>query len=826
MASSNIARLGVVLGLDTAEFTASIDKAINENKKLGQAIKRDTNAAAGEIISLKNATDDYGKTLTKVQLVEREIAQGRYRMATDDVKAQLMRQAAAYDAVAASAHKAAGGLTAWQKQGLMYQTTDFFTQIASGQSVMIAAIQQGGQLKDQMGGLGNMFRVLGPMILSPKGALVAFVAALIGGAAAAYSGRKEFDEFNNSIQLTGRYANFTYDEFKKMADGISTVSRGTIGGAKDILNSMVGSGQFTNKAFDSVSAAIQKFSDVSGLSAKDAAAKLIPSLDGTASSAKRLNDQYNFLTLAQYKHIEALDKQGKNQDAIILTADLLKQSLTDTTRELGNIDQLLDWGAKKWSTWWAAAKGWGVPETTQDQLKNIQNQIKNLGERPVAVAPGMIKNDMMGKQWDDELSFLKAKELSLKEIIKLDERSKADKLAGEKDKIKKYAAAGGVDTAAALNKQIEEAELETRKTYALMGSYAERDITIESESNIEKIRLDYKYKMMGKEKEFSGLLGKLRDADIAKEMASRASKLQDFHDKELAAIFTVRDAEAKAYEKWKQEDEERKLKVAMDHGDMFRNAKEAANLKRDELQFEKEMIGSSEKEIALKKLDLQLAKDLKMIEDSAIYTDEINLQNMRAMAEMKRIDAIQNIELADQIQRTKEVNEIVWNNMSNALENFVRNGKLSFKDLAGSIIKDLMLIELKANAMNLWKMVGGASGIMSSLFGGGVTPSGVSAGGSFRPSMGYANGGDPPVGVASMVGERGPELFVPRTAGTIIPNHALAGGMGGTTVNYNGPFIQSMSAIDTQSGIAFLAKNKQAVFASYQSANRSIPMSR
>jgi hypothetical protein len=34
MASQNIARLGVVLGLDTAEFTASIDKAISENAKL------------------------------------------------------------------------------------------------------------------------------------------------------------------------------------------------------------------------------------------------------------------------------------------------------------------------------------------------------------------------------------------------------------------------------------------------------------------------------------------------------------------------------------------------------------------------------------------------------------------------------------------------------------------------------------------------------------------------------------------------------------------------------------------------------------------------
>lgn len=40
----------------------------------------------------------------------------------------------------------------------------------------------------------------------------------------------------------------------------------------------------------------------------------------------------------------------------------------------------------------------------------------------------------------------------------------------------------------------------------------------------------------------------------------------------------------------------------------------------------------------------------------------------------------------------------------------------------------------------------------------------------------FANGGDPPVGRVSIVGERGPELFVPKQAGTIIPNGALGGG--------------------------------------------------
>jgi hypothetical protein len=78
-----------------------------------------------------------------------------------------------------------------------------------------------------------------------------------------------------------------------------------------------------------------------------------------------------------------------------------------------------------------------------------------------------------------------------------------------------------------------------------------------------------------------------------------------------------------------------------------------------------------------------------------------------------------------------------------------------------------------------------------------------------------------------MVGERGPELFVPQTSGTIIPNHQLGSAMGnGPSIVYNGPYIANMSAIDTQSSLQFLAKNKQGVWAANQSAQRSLPQSR
>jgi phage-related minor tail protein len=147
----------------------------------------------------------------------------------------------------------------------------------------------------------------------------------------------------------------------------------------------------------------------------------------------------------------------------------------------------------------------------------------------------------------------------------------------------------------------------------------------------------------------------------------------------------------------------------------------------------------------------------------------------------------------------------VVGNMNSAIDNFVRTGKFSFKDLAKSIIQDLIAIQLKAQAAFLFQRAMSSFGFTMKAGGGAVSQN-----------------------IPYLVGENGPELFVPQTGGAIIPNERMsgAGGIGGQTINYNGPYIQNMSAIDTQTATQFLAKNKMAVWSANQSATRSLPQSR
>jgi lambda family phage tail tape measure protein len=167
------------------------------------------------------------------------------------------------------------------------------------------------------------------------------------------------------------------------------------------------------------------------------------------------------------------------------------------------------------------------------------------------------------------------------------------------------------------------------------------------------------------------------------------------------------------------------------------------------------------------------------------------------------------------------------NTIGSAIDQFAANGSLSFGKFALSVIGDITKMIAKFYAMQLAMM---AIGFITGAMGGGGK--GGSLKGSFMPSgmTGFgaaATGGE--IGGPTLVGENGPELFIPSGRGNVIPNNKLSDALNPSvqpSVVYNGPYIENMSAIDTQSAAQFLAKNKMGVWSANQSANRSIPVNR
>jgi hypothetical protein len=146
---------------------------------------------------------------------------------------------------------------------------------------------------------------------------------------------------------------------------------------------------------------------------------------------------------------------------------------------------------------------------------------------------------------------------------------------------------------------------------------------------------------------------------------------------------------------------------------------------------------------------------------SAVYREQLTALNEQQAA-MRQFD---------------EVGSTVANGLTQAFSKFTQTGKFDFKEMISSMLADLARLTFQRSVID--NLFGGGSGgsggggsifstLLSSVLGGsgGSAPAAPAFGG-FR-----ADGGPVEAGKAYVVGERGPELFLPGKSGAISPNEA------------------------------------------------------
>ena len=173
----------------------------------------------------------------------------------------------------------------------------------------------------------------------------------------------------------------------------------------------------------------------------------------------------------------------------------------------------------------------------------------------------------------------------------------------------------------------------------------------------------------------------------------------------------------------------------------------------------------------------QLAYDIATAEQTANQT---RLQGITAYLEKQ-------YELNTAIQQQKALAESVSGTLGQGMTS-VFDLLIQGSDNWGKSLQQIaskVLVDIANQLIRIYVIEQAVSAIKSFLspslpFGGG---SGQIGGvGTLGPNYGikqFANGGVPPVGRPSLVGERGPELFMPGIRGTVIPN----GGFGGSSTN-------------------------------------------
>jgi hypothetical protein len=185
------------------------------------------------------------------------------------------------------------------------------------------------------------------------------------------------------------------------------------------------------------------------------------------------------------------------------------------------------------------------------------------------------------------------------------------------------------------------------------------------------------------------------------------------------------------------------------------------------LEIEKLRLTTSSEKLNIMKEEFELenlTNELKIAqaENEKVSTDKLTTKISKLTAQ---------VDLQKQVVANAKALEDPFRKLSNIISIDIGNG------IKGLIRGTSTLGDLLSNVLNKLSDAFLNLAIFGNFGGGSVT-------GGLLGAIGFANGGRPPVGRPSVVGERGPELFVPDRAGTIVPNHQLAG-MGGTNIVVN-----------------------------------------
>jgi phage-related minor tail protein len=198
--------------------------------------------------------------------------------------------------------------------------------------------------------------------------------------------------------------------------------------------------------------------------------------------------------------------------------------------------------------------------------------------------------------------------------------------------------------------------------------------------------------------------------------------------------------------------------------------------------------------------------------DFAISEKQREIEEKKALEQSYAAGVVQALQqITDSLTPYKMAQDAIsqtWGKIGSAIDQFVETGKFKFSDFARSIIADLAKMIIKAQVFQA---------IQSTLGMFGFKIPGLAAGGPAQANQPY------------IVGEKGPELFVPKSAGTVIPNNKLSAEAQATGTGrveapvYNNYITNQISALDSKSVAQLFAENRKTLLGTVQMAQREMP---
>ncbi len=361
----NLWSKGLVPDAEFFNLSSMIETQINALNRSKMALTEEGRAAMANSKAKDAATKDADRflkslqeqanaaTMTKTELLELKAAQLGVSTQAAPLIAAMNKQAAATNAAGLSAGEYKNALRI-----LPMQITDVVTSLASGMPVWLVAIQQGGQIKDSFGGVGNTFKVLLSYLNPVTVGMTAMGLAMAAVAKAGYDSYSAISGMRNALIETGGYAASTAEELDAVARSIADTSDATIGSVRDIATELAKSGKYTKDQIREITRATAEWSTATGKSTKEIISDFAKITDDPIKGLAKLNEQYNFLEKGELTRIENIRKTVGETEAATEATRLFGDTMVERMKLIADSATPLE---KMWTdikNWASDAWGW------------------------------------------------------------------------------------------------------------------------------------------------------------------------------------------------------------------------------------------------------------------------------------------------------------------------------------------------------------------------------------------------------------------------------------------------------------------------------------
>lgn len=743
-----------------------------------EAKQKATNAGRDFVASLKQQADSIGKT--RAELLEMKAAQlgvsteaAPFINALKQQEQALKKQQSAMGLAGISA-----GQYKMAMRQLPMQITDVVTSLASGMPVWLVAVQQGGQIKDSFGGIGNTFKVLLSYINPLTVGAVSLGVALAAIAKAGYDSWKAQRDLANALMLTGGYAATTTGQITALTEEINKNSSATIGSIQEIATSLASSGKYTINQIKQITKTTAEWSAQTGESEKTITGYFDSIVKDPVKGLADLNERFNFLKEGQLTYIESLRKtKGETAAADAATklfADTMDKRLKDIADSATPLEtmwtDIKKWAADSWK--WVGDHTVGALNLIVDTVSAIINTIRKLiadgdamiaqfivdAGRQLQKIPGMgdFGNDFLAQQ-EQLIKDSKAKSAELAKTIAEQQARIAKGEMGYIDAAKDKTLSGGYSSKT--KDRVNQEEKDILKNRNARKQQVDAGVKIDEQYQAELLSLQAQLKVLQQHKGLDDKISQQRKdyfETVAKfqvlEEASQKRKLTQSEQQMLANKKNILYmAEQKAIV-GDQIVQQQRLNALLDKSTKYQNQM------AEKTKALQDTAGMGSKEQERYRANAQMAADWKnsggslsdpgfkaMQAASDKFYAQQDAQMLNWKAGFTHAWADIGDEVNDVYTNIGDITKNAFNGMASVLTDFVMTGKASFSDFARSVISDITNMLIKMALFNsLSAAFGGGGGTFSfaNMFSKGFSGGGYTGdGGKYEPK-GVVHGGE------------------------------------------------------------------------------------